>query len=957
VPRRPNTNPAQILVFGSFRLFPAQGLLLEGDAPVRIGSRALAILTALVERAGEVVAKEELLEYAWPNTIVVEANLRVHVAGLRKLLGDGQAGAHYIVSVIGRGYRFVAPVAHHSDAVRSAARMSVTGQSAGLPLQLTRIVGRADVVAKLSVRLPQRRFITIVGTGGIGKTSVALAVAEKLTPSYRDGVRFVDLAPVANPLAVPSAVSSALGVTSLSKDTVPNLIAFLRERHMLLVLDNCEHVIRAAASLAEEILRAAPQVNILATSREQLGAEGEVVQRLEPLALPPRGSRLTAAGALTFPSVQLFFERVSANFDGFEMSDADAPIVADICCRLDGLPLAIELAASRVDAFGIAGLATLLNDRFSLLMRGRRTALQRHQTLGTTLDWSYDALTDPERVVLRRLAVFAASFTFESASAVTSDAGVATSEVIDHLANLVAKSLVVADVGNASARYRLLSTTRAYALKKLTESGESGQFFGRHAEHCRHLVEHAEAERAHRSAREWMITYGDLIDNVRSALDWAFSTAGDAALGVTLTIAAVPLWTHLSLNEECRSWVEAALSSLDSVENHGAYDKMRLLAALGGALTYTWASAPEVTKAWKNALAIAESMGNTDYQLRSLWGLWISEKSQGKNRIGLEIAEKFASVAATSDDITDSMVGDRMQGYSLYMLGEQARARFHVERMLKRYTAPANRLHVVRYQFDQRVVARIPLALILWLQGFPDQAMRVVETNIDEAKQNDHAISLSYALGQSACPVSLSVGDLAAAERFSTMLLDHPWQHALGVWRLWARSFKAVILIKQGDLANGLPELRGALAEFPENAFHMRYIAFLGELADGLGRAGEIAAGLETINRALDTSRRCEENWCVAELLRIKGEILLKQAGTEAATSGEDCFRDALDWARRQNVLSWELRVTTSLARLWHGQGRTSDARELLSSAYGRFTEGFSTSDLRAAKALLAELM
>lgn len=957
MPRRVSANPARMLVFGPFRLFPDRGLLLEGDAPVRIGSRALDILTALVERAGEVVSKEDLIERAWPNTTVVEANLRVHVAGLRKLLGAGQGGTYYIAGVVGRGYRFIAPVAIHSETEWAIALMPVAGQSTNLPVRLTRMVGRADVVAELSERLPQSRFITIVGTGGVGKTSVALAVAHKLTASYRDGVRFVDLASVANPLAVPSALSSALGVSSLTKDTVPNLIAFLRDKHMLLVLDNCEHVIKVAATLAEQMLRAAPHVHVLATSREPLDAEGEVVQRLMPLALPPRGSKLTAAAALAFSSVQLFLERVSANVDGFQMTDEVASTISEICCRLDGLPLAIELAASRVDAFGIVRLATLLNDHFGLLMRGRRTALPRHQTLNATLDWSYDALTDSERAILRRLAVFAARFTLESANAVASDVRIPPSAVIEHLASLIAKSLVVADVGNATAKYRLLSTTRAYALEKLAESGEFQLVSRRHAERCRQLAELAEAERARKSTRDWMIVHGDLIDNLRSALDWAFAPAGDGALGVALTIASVPLWTHLSLNEECRAYAEKALSSLDAAKTEATYDKLRLLTALGGALTYTWAPAPEVITAWENALKIAKDLGDIDHQLRSLWGLWVTEKSQGKNRLGLKIAEKFACVAAASADAADSLVADRMQGYSLYILGELDRSRLHVERMLAHYAAPPSQPHIVRYQFDQRVVARIPLACVLWLQGFPDQAMQVVRANIEEAKDIDHAISLSYALAQSACPIALSVGDLAAAERFSTMLLDHPWRYAAGVWRLWGRSFKAVLRMKEGDQANGLAALREALAEFPENAFHMRYTAFLGELAEGLGCAGEIEVGLATIDRALKVAGRSEENWCVPELLRIKGEIMLKGGGAEASATAQECFHDALEWARRQNALSWELRAATSLARSWHRQGRTNDARHLLGVTYGRFTEGFSTSDLKAAKTLLSELI
>jgi predicted ATPase len=292
-------------------------------------------------------------------------------------------------------------------------------------------------------------------------------------------------------------------------------------------------------------------------------------------------------------------------------------------------------------------------------------------------------------------------------------------------------------------------------------------------------------------------------------------------------------------------------------------------------------------------------------------------------------------------------------GLSLYFLGELAAARVHVERMLTNYVAPANRLHIIRYQFDQCVVARINLAEILWLMGFPDQAMRIAARNIDDAKALDHAISLTYALAQSACPVALHIGNLAAADKFVTMLLDQPLRHALQQWDQWARCYRGVVLIKRGDLAAGVQVLATALGELPENAFHMRSTAFLGELAHALGNFGEIARGLATIDKALDQSQRHEEGWCVAELLRIKGELLLREAGVKAAVTAEEHYRCSLDKARRQEALSWELRTAMSLARLWQDQGRNRDARDMLAPIYGRFTEGFGTADLKAARSLI----
>ena len=387
--------------FGSFRLVRDQRLLLKGEKPVRLGGRAHEILAALLERPGVVVTKEELFARVWPKQFVEEGNLKFHVAALRKALGDGQDGARFIANIPGRGYCFVAPV-QSSGRNLSAAETSVPNpQLRQLPAPLSRIVGRSDTIVTLATRLPQHRFTTIVGPGGIGKTTVAVAVADALVGTFNDGVRFVDLGPIADPLHVVGAVAASLGVAIQSENPIEGLISFLRDRHILLVLDNCEHVIETVAVLAEGIVKGASRTSLLATSREPLGADGEHVHRLGPLATPPASQELTAAQALAFPAVQLFVERAVASQDTFELTDADAPIVADLCRRLDGIALAIEIAAGRVDTFGVAQLASGLDDRLRLLMRGRRTSLDRHQTLRATLDWSYQLLPEAERAALR----------------------------------------------------------------------------------------------------------------------------------------------------------------------------------------------------------------------------------------------------------------------------------------------------------------------------------------------------------------------------------------------------------------------------------------------------------------------------------------------------------------------------------------------------------------------------
>jgi predicted ATPase/DNA-binding winged helix-turn-helix (wHTH) protein len=457
--------------FGPFRLLPTRRLLLAGDQPVRIGSRAMDLLIALVERPGALIGKDELLARAWPNLFVEEGNLKVQIAGLRRALGDDRGSHRYLVTIPGRGYRFVAPVTRTQAPSPPATALRVHN----LPARVTRMIDRTDSVRALAAQLPRRRLITIVGPGGIGKTTVALAVAETLIDACEHGARFVDLAQVSDPLAVPGALAAALGLEPDPQAPLARLIAALADQRLLLVLDNCEHVIEAAEALAARVLRGAPGVRILATSREPLRAEGERVHRLSPLASPPAAAGLSAAAALGFPAVQLFVERAAATLGQFELADQDAPIVAGICRRLDGIPLAIELAAARIDAFGVRGLAAQLDDMLRLLTGGRRPAPARQQSLRAALDWGHGLLPERERVVLRRLALFGGGFTLEAATTVAASAGISAAQVVEGIANLVAKSLLTADHGGAAPCYRLLATTRALALEKLTAAGEREQ--------------------------------------------------------------------------------------------------------------------------------------------------------------------------------------------------------------------------------------------------------------------------------------------------------------------------------------------------------------------------------------------------------------------------------------------------------------------------------------------------
>ena len=938
----------QDITFGGFRLIRTQKLLLEGERQVPLGSRAHAILVALVERASEVVSKEELVNEVWPGTFVEESNLRVHINALRRALREGHGGARYIATIPGRGYSFVAPVTYGLPS-QPTDRPPVPQVALRIPLPaVTGVVGRDDIVGTLTSQMAQRRFVTLVGPGGIGKTTVATIAANALLPNYRDGVAFVDLVPISDPLQVPNTLASMLGLAIGSEKAGSGVVAFLKTKELLLVLDNCEHVIESAANLAEQVFRNAPGVHILATSREPLRVTGERVHRLRPLESAPVSAELTAAQALTFPGIQLFVDRAGAVSDEFVLTDADAPIVADICRRLDGIPLAIELAAGRVDAFGMRGLAEQLDDRFRLLTSGRRTAVPRHQTLGATLDWSYELLAESERTALRSLAAFVGEFWLESAAAVATESSLA--QFTDTMANLVTKSLVAVDLRSDPAHYRLLETTRIYCLDKLTNADETDAVSRRHAEHYRALFSRALAECEIWPKDVWLATYARQIDNLRAALEWAFSPRGDAEIGVALTIAAVPLWTQLSLVAECRRCVQRALANTAGAAD--PRDRMQLSAALGWSLTFGTGAVPEIQTIWSTTRTLAEQLGDMNYRMAAMWGLWVDRLNNGAFREAYELAEELAVIVDGSSDSLDVMTADRLLGTSLHFLGEQRQAQIHLTRMFNRDAAAIHQTRITRFQFHPAVTTRYFQARVLWLLGFPEQAMAVVEANVAEARSKGHALTLSSALGQGACPIALFTGDLDAADRFGAMLLEHSERHALHLWNDWARCFIGVVKVKRGQIATGLPVLRTELDRIGEGIILPRYLLLLGELAVSLGQAGETAQALQAVDKTLERCERNDELWSIAELFRVKGELISLEGGAGA----EDLFCRSLECARRQGALSWELRAAISLARSQRHGEQEPDARKLLSQVYQRFSEGFDTADLRDARTLMAEL-
>ena len=532
------SQPTRFYRFGPFVLMPERQLLLQDGLPVRIGARALDLLNMLVERPGELIGKRALMARVWPDVVVDESNLKVNMAALRRALGHGagDTAESCIATVTGRGYRFVAAVESVGLSALAASPPRRPRAPHNLPIGTTRIFGRTEVIESLVGEVDAARMVTIVGPGGIGKTTVALAVAERSLDRVPDGVWLVDLSTLTEPGDVPGAIAAAIGPSGAPSDGTTSMWRQLRDRRALLVLDSCEHLVDAIADCAQHLLANAPGVHILATSREPLMVHRERVRRLLGLSSPPEGATLDAEAALQYPAIQVFVERASERVENFRLSDADARLVGDICRRLDGMVLAIELAATRVDVFGVVGLLTALNDRFSVLAE-RRAGPERHRTLAATIAWSFDLLSPAEAAFLWSLAVFPGSFDADGALAVTDTT---RTEALANLAQLVDKSLISPEIDGERVIYRLMNTTRSYCLEWLMESGDHATVRRRHAEYVCAVLERAKSEWALRPASEWGPSYGRVIDDLRGALDWTSRDASNRPLRIRLTLAGIP---------------------------------------------------------------------------------------------------------------------------------------------------------------------------------------------------------------------------------------------------------------------------------------------------------------------------------------------------------------------------------------------------------------------------------
>ncbi|MHC8326705.1 ATP-binding protein [Pseudomonas sp. LB1P83] len=904
------TAPERCLYFGPFALYTQQHLLLKNGETVQLGSRALLLLIALVTRAGELLKKNELLSLVWPTVIVEECNLRAQIVTLRRVLGDVKDNS-YIATVPGRGYRFVAAVTVQMEAQQAIPTLDQAAlERSALPRLQHSVIGRDLLVETLGEQLQQCRFVTITGPGGIGKTTVALTLAKSLAAHFPQGMAFLDVASVSGTQLVNGTVSSIMGISPMTRSSGSSF----DDNKRLLILDNCEHVLEESANAVETILRQAPKCCVLITSREPLHAEGEFVHDLAPLQVPSDDPDLCSRQALTYSSIQLFIERVTAHDPDFVFRDIDVHAAAAVCRKLDGNALAIEIAAARVRAFGMTHLVELLDGSFRLQMIGRRTAQPRHRTLSAMLDWTYSRLSDDERAMLRQLSVFTGAFTLGAVKTVVAINPGETQDSVSLLESLMNKSLLIAVASTSVKRYRLLQTTRLYASEKLAQYLEAPATAQRHAAYTLNAQRDAVKNLDSMSTDAWMAFYGPEVDSIRAALNWAYSLDGDQSLGVELTLMSVPLWLRLSLVDECHDWVNRGLQTGSHLDVIMPRQRMLLLTASASVMVLTHGAGQRIREAWKLVIEDARALGDTEHELRGLWGLWNDRCCSNQHREALDLATCYIQLSESSGSTDRRQLGKRMQAGPLFYMGDLLRAQQVIAESLSAALSP--RTHIIDIHFDQRIGACTIKAQIQLLQGHVGQALLTIDRTVEEARAASHPVSLWYVLCLSAIPTSLLVDHRQRSHSFLKLLQNSVNGDDLYTWRLFARCFENILLIRDNNPEEGVPRLGEVLNQLHEVGDTPLYSLIRCEYAQGIAALGLSQQALNVLDETLLIGAARQERWFRPELLRVKAQLLIKQDDPTLLSLAHEILREAMAEAEVQGACFWTARITADLARL-----------------------------------------
>jgi len=921
--------------FGDFVVWEAQRRLERAGEAVRVGPRAFDLLLQLLKQAGEFVSKHELLSSVWADVVVEEASVRVHMSTLRKALGkpdENEGCKEWISNVPLRGYRFNGRVrtetsgfpatetGESGDGAQDEARADVRPPASHfipLPVRLTELVGREPDVARVLKSLEKSRLVTIVGTGGIGKTRLAIHAAACYQRKHDAGahaieIAFADLAPLISQEHVLGTLARSVGVPADLPDVAQAITQRLAGRTVLLLVDNCEHMLDSLVQPITGLLSALPGLRILATSREALRAEGEYVLRLSPLAVPGAG-QISLAQALQWPSVALLVERAKAAGAG-AFDDAHGPLLAQISRQIDGIPLAIELVAARLGVQPVADLAQRLDDHMRLYAFSRAAAA-RHRTLAAALDWSVALLTGDELQLFRWLSVFRGRFDVESALNIS--AGCMDNDAAyDALISLVNKSLVFFDSSDSVAPYRLLDTTRSYAAALLAGSDDGPELLRRHAVLIRDLMKAAAAELSDLAEQAWTDRYAHRLDDLRFALEGCLARRPDAKMAASLLTASAPLWFHLAQVVEYRDRLKEALQLARRQPVPDDETATWLNTALVSAMLHTGRSTPELAEAADQALAGALAVKVPVLELQARWGRCTYDMFRGEYAGALEQARTLMAAAQSWSDPAALNLAHRVMAMASHFSGHFHVSRQHSDESVRvgggMGHARANMVGV-----SAIVAAKALLCRTLWVLGETTKALEEAGDAVARAQEAGWSVSLCSAL-YGACPVALWAGERELAGQWVRLMLDEAQRRGLIGWLRYAEWFaQGLQILVMKDQDEYIRDVAGRLGGY--DSPHREMLAtFCASWTDD-----DLAARVS----------RGESCWVAAEVWRAAGRRAEKAAQPGQA---EQFYLRAVETARNQGAIAWELRAACDLAALWAKAGRSEQALQLLDHSSAR---------------------
>ncbi|HZZ12714.1 MAG TPA: winged helix-turn-helix domain-containing protein [Paraburkholderia sp.] len=903
---------------------------------VQIGARAFDILSVLYRANGAVLSKDEIMDAVWPGRVVEENNLQVHVAALRRLLG---ADRDLIKTVAGRGYMLVRKNAQENVWQHAEAFVE---KSVRQPPRIAHSIGREAEIAWILEQLGAVPVITIVGAGGIGKTCLALHAASEMPSRSGRAVRFVELNKASSRETALSTIADALDLQiahhGANEDVLATAVA---ASNCLLVLDNAEHVIDVIAGFVDKLVSRDHQARVLLTSREPLNIRSELVLRLEPLAVPAIG--LSTEIILQHAAVILFVCRARALAPECARDAASIALVAEICRRLEGLPLAIELAAARVAALGVAGVASRLDDRLNLLTGGLRSTLPRHQTLRETFEWSYQLLDAASRTLFRRLGCFVGTFTFDAVCAVVSEPGVSIGVIVWSLGELATKSLLNVELRGAIAVYRLTESTRAYALEKLRDEGETQVFGGRYSRYMRKRIEEGALSTAGPKEQGGGDENGRFsLDDARSAYEWAFSAEGDPVLGVALAGVLVGALLCESRVQECCERARRALSVLDSLPR-GSVDaicEMKLCAAYASSLLHGSDTVGTAVSMWERVLRLARSAHDDEAVADSLWGLWNTMIAIGNIHASIRYATRFQQFASTTGSSVQHWLAEQMLAISLHCFGEHEQARERLERTVDAFASQGEHscarggLNVSPLIYASGTLARIAM-----FQGRPERAMQLVESVLGLISGDMPEPSLSHVLAAVAIPIAMDCGEQEAASRYLALLRSQAAIHRLDSWLDFAECLAAKDDMRVGRFEAALERLEPALRRLSSRGFRRVVTPFVVLHAQALTAVNRLDEARARLEGAMAHARENGEEYFAPELLRARGGVELQHAALRGAPAEESRLKEndgrrmliaAMEQASGHGASLFELRAALDLAEHWLDKGEVANATALI---------------------------